>query len=233
MIELQKQNVLIDLVMQTKIKVLLVDDHEMVRAGIRQFLERSDKIEVVGEADDGLAAQDMIESQQPDVVLVDIKMPNMGGIELTRWIRERYDTMKILMLSAYDDDPYVMTAIQAGANGYALKNTSPVKLIDAVDAVYAGQSSLDPAIATKVMQYMMGGGDASQDSMATLSDREKEVLRHVASGLTNIEIGTLLNISPRTVQGHLAKIFNKLDVVSRTEAVTKAISMNLIQLDET
>ena len=203
----------------------------MVRTGIRQFLERSEKIEVIGEADDGIMAQHLIKKNRPDVVVVDIKMPNMGGLDLARWIRQHYADMKILMLSAYDDDPYVVTAIEAGANGYALKNTSPVKLIHAVEAVYAGESSLDPAIATKVMKYMMGGGSSEDVSNIHLSEREKEVLQHVAAGLTNIEIGKILSISPRTVQGHLAKIFNKFDVVSRTEAVTKALSLNLIQLN--
>ena len=215
--------------MSNKIQVLLVDDHAMVRAGIRQFLERSEKINVVGEADDGVAAQQMIQREHPDVVLVDVKMPRMGGIVLTRWIRERYEGMKVLVLSAFDDDPYVVTAIQAGANGYALKNTSPLKLIHAVEAVYAGESSLDPAIATKVMSYMVSGGP--EKSTIVLSDREVEVLREAAGGHTNIEIGEKLHISSRTVQGHLRKVFDKLGVYSRTEAVTKALSLRLIPLD--
>lgn len=215
--------------MDNKIQVLLVDDHAMVRAGIRQFLERSDNINVVGEADDGVAAQAIIECEVPDVVVVDVKMPRMGGIDLTRWIRSRYDGMKVLVLSAYDDDPYVVTAIQAGANGYALKNTSPLKLIHAVEAVHAGESSLDPAVATKVMSYMMNGG--SERSSVTLSEREVEVLREAASGRTNIEIGEKLHISSRTVQGHLRKVFDKLGVYSRTEAVTKAISLRLIPIE--
>ena len=216
--------------MEEKIQVILVDDHAMVRAGIRQFLERSDKIDVVGEADDGVAAQALIERETPDVVVVDVKMPRMGGIDLTRWIRERYPDMKVLVLSAYDDDPYVVTAIQAGANGYALKNTSPLKLIHAVEAVHAGESSLDPAIATKVMNYMTSGGQEA--TTINLSAREAEVLRAAAHGHTNIEIGSKLSISARTVQGHLSKIFDKLGVYSRTEAVTKAISHNLIKVDE-
>ncbi|MBV7339823.1 response regulator transcription factor [Chloroflexi bacterium TSY] len=215
--------------MNEKIQVILVDDHAMVRAGIRQFLERSERIEVVGEADDGVAAQMLINREIPDVVLVDVKMPRMGGIDLSRWIREHYADMKVLVLSAYDDDPYVVTAIQAGANGYALKNTSPLKLIHAVETVHAGESSLDPAIATKVMNYMMNAGQ--EPSPTALSEREIEVLHEAAHGHTNMEIGSKLNISARTVQGHLRKIFDKLGVYSRTEAVTKAISLNLITLE--
>lgn len=215
--------------MAKKIQVVLVDDHEMVRAGIRQFLERSDKIDVVGEADDGVAAQRLIEQHKPDVLVVDVKMPRMNGIDLTRWVREEHDDMKVLLLSAYDDDPYVVTAIQAGANGYALKNTSPLKLIHAVEAVFAGESSLDPAIATKVMKYMMNGGTGQNAPI--LSEREVEVLRLAADGHTNIAIGEQLHISSRTVQGHLSKIFDKLGVDSRTEAVTKAITLQLIPLE--
>lgn len=215
--------------MTDKIRVVLVDDHAMVRAGIRQFLERSKKVDVVGEADDGIAAQALIEQTIPDVALVDVKMPRMGGIDLTRWIRENFSDMKVLILSAFDDDPYVVTAVQAGANGYALKNTSPLKLIHAVEAVHAGESSLDPAIATKVMNYMMNAGQIPME--IELSERESEVLAEVARGRTNIEIGDHLNISGRTVQGHLRKIFDKLGVYSRTEAVTKAISLNILSME--
>ncbi len=213
--------------MSEKITVVLVDDHDLVRAGTRQYLERAQRITVVGEANDGLVAQAVIRKQRPDVILVDIKMPNQGGIELTRWVRANVPVVKVIVLSAYDDDPYIMAALEAGANGYVLKNTSPLKLIGAVETVAAGGSALDPAITTKVMGLLTG--NAKAEVSVDLTDREIEVLERTAKGLTNKAIGQELNISSRTVQGHLRKIFSKLDVNSRTEAVTKAMTLGLMQ----
>lgn len=209
-----------------KITVVLVDDHDLVRAGTRQYLERAKKIAVVGEASDGLQAQPIIREHCPHVILVDIKMPNQGGIDLTRWVRANSPATKVIVLSAYDDDPYIMAALEAGANGYMLKNTSPLKLINAVETVAAGGSALDAAITTKVMGLLTG---ARTEEVTELSEREIEVLQLTAKGLTNKEIGLKLHISNRTVQGHLRKIFTKLDVNSRTEAATKAISLGLMQ----
>lgn len=214
--------------MTEKISVVLVDDHDLVRAGTRQYLERSDTIEVVGEAEDGLSAQAVLIDAQPQVALVDIKMPNRGGIDLARWIRAELPKTKVIMLSAYDDDPYIMAALEAGANGYVLKNTSPKKLIRAVETVMEGGSALDPSIATKLMGLLVS--NQKGDDSAELSDRELEVLNLTAKGLTNKEIGARLHISNRTVQGHLRKIFSKLDVNSRTEAVTKAIALGLLDV---
>lgn len=216
--------------MSDKISVVLVDDHDLVRAGTRQYLERGKRIEVVGEADDGLTAQNVIQSQQPQVVLVDIEMPNHSGIDLTRWVSDAVPETKVIVLSAYDDDPYIMAALDAGAKGYVLKNTSPAKLIHAVETVAEGGSALDPAITTKVMGLLMNSRKEEGGVSAELSDRELEVLRLTAKGQTNREIGVQLNISNRTVQGHLRKIFSKLDVNSRTEAATKAISLGLMEL---
>lgn len=214
--------------MNDKITVVLVDDHDLVRAGTRQYLERSDSIVVVGEAEDGLMAHQVLLSTMPQVVLLDIKMPNQGGIDLARWVRATLPDTKIIMLSAYDDDPYIMAALEAGANGYVLKNTSPTKLIHAVEAVIEGGSVLDPSIATKLMGLLVSNRQTAVS--AEISDREREVLRLTAKGLTNKEIGSQLHISNRTVQGHLRKIFSKLDVNSRTEAVTKAIALGLLDL---
>ncbi len=213
--------------MSDKITVVLVDDHDLVREGTRQYLERSRTIEVVGEAADGRSAHQVIANTKPQVALVDIKLPDQSGIELTGWIRATLPETKIIVLSAYDDDPYVMAALEAGANGYILKNTSPAKLIHAVETVIEGGTALDPTIVTKLTGFLLGSqsGDSVQ-----LSEREQGVLQLTARGLTNKEIGSQLHISYRTVQGHLRKIFSKLDVNSRTEAVTKAIALGLLDV---
>ncbi|MCO5191514.1 MAG: response regulator transcription factor [Anaerolineae bacterium] len=216
--------------MTEKITVVLVDDHDLVRAGTRQYLERADSIAVVGEAADGFAAQRVIDDLRPCVVLVDIKMPNQGGIDLTRWVRRTLPQTKVIVLSAYDDDPYIMAALEAGANGYVLKNTSPAALIQAVETVIKGGSALDPAITTKVLGLLTSSRQGDEFS-AELSDRELEVLQLTARGLTNKEIGNMLHISNRTVQGHLRKIFTKLDVNSRTEAVTKAMALGILDVE--
>lgn len=211
-----------------KIKVVLVDDHSLVRAGIKDFLSRSDIISVVGEAKDGIEAQQIIKSKVPDVVLVDIQMPNLDGIELTAWIRQTYSNMKILILSSHDDDEYIMESIRAGANGYSLKNTSPAKLIDAITEIAANKAVLDPSIAIKVMN--LAKHDSSEKESFT--PRELQILQLLASGNTNKEIGITLFISSRTVQGHLSKVYTKLDVETRTEAAIKAIKIGLVKAND-
>lgn len=212
-----------------KIQVLLADDHAVVRAGIRQFLEQADDIDVVAEADDGEAAKTLIAAHQPDVAVLDIQMPEASGIEVTRWIRENQREVGVLILTAYDDDPYVMAVLQAGANGYVLKTASPAEIIRAVKDVHAGHSALDAAIMRKVMAQV--GSSATSISIEKLTDRETEVLTAVAQGYTNKAIGVQLGISDRTVQGHLAHIFNKLQASSRTEAVMRAVSLGWLSTD--
>ena len=212
------------------IRVVLVDDHSLIRAGIREFLSRALHINVVGEANSGQSAKEIIAQLTPQLLLIDIELPDITGIELTAWIRANYPSIKIIILSAHDNDDYIMAALQAGANGYSMKNTSPGKLIEAVDAVWANQSALDPSIATKVMGFAMGAGKPSP-SDSDLSERETQVLTLVARGKTNKEIGAQLFISGRTVQGHLSKIFSKLGVETPTEAVVKSASNRLIKIE--
>ena len=204
------------------IRVLLADDHAVVRAGIRQFLEQADDIDVIAEADDGEAAKRLIELHQPDVAVLDIQMPKASGIEVTRWVRANRRNVGVLILTAYDDDPYVMAVLQSGANGYVLKTASPREIIRAVRDVHAGNSALDATIVQKMLDQV--SASAQSQTVEKPTDREMEVLALVAQGFTNKAIGVQLGISDRTVQGHLAHIFNKLQAGSRTEAVMRAVS---------
>ena len=214
---------------QNKIRVLLADDHAVVRAGIRQFLEHANDIEVIAEAEDGEAAKNLIYQHKPDVAVLDIQMPEASGIEVTRWIRANQRDVGVLILTAYDDDPYVMAVLQAGANGYVLKTASPREIIRAVRDVHAGNSALDASIMQKMMAQV--ASDSRPQPVEKLTVRELEVLALVAQGFTNKAIGVQLGISDRTVQGHLAHIFNKLQAGSRTEAVMRAVSLGWIPAD--
>jgi two-component system, NarL family, response regulator LiaR len=213
------------------IRVVLADDHAVVRKGIRDFLEEDGDIQVVAEASDGEQAKQLIQTHQPDVVILDIRMPHATGIEVTRWVREQSPSVGILILTAYDDDPFIVAAIQAGANGYVLKNAEADQITAAVRTIYGGQSAVSPAITQKLMSHM-AGTTQPEKLVEPLTDREQEVLQLAASGLTNRGIGLQLKISDRTVQGHLASIYSKLHVGSRTEAVTTAIQLGLIQFPE-
>ena len=211
------------------IRVILADDHIVVRAGIRQILEHAGDIEVIAEADNGETAQDLVKNHHPDVAVLDIQMPKASGIEATRWIRANAKDVGVLILTAYNDDPYVMAVLQAGANGYVLKTASPEELIQAVRDVHEGKSALDASITQKLMAQLFKGQRIAQ--VEALTDREMEVLTLVAKGYTNKAIGVQLSISDRTVQGHLAHIFNKLQASSRTEAVMRAVSLGWIAHD--
>jgi DNA-binding NarL/FixJ family response regulator len=215
--------------MASTIRVLLADDHAVVRAGICQFLEKADDIEVIAEAGDGQEAMDLIAQLHPDVVVLDIQMPEASGIEVTRWVRQHHREVGVLILTAYDDDPYVMAVIQAGANGYVLKTASPEEIIQAVKDVHEGKSALDSEIVQKMVAQVSSG--VQEQPVDKLTERELEVLALVAQGYTNKAIGVQLGISDRTVQGHLAHIFSKLQSASRTEAVMRAVSLGWLPSD--
>ena len=209
-----------------KIRVLLADDHAIVRAGIRQLLEHSSDILVIAEASDGQTAQQMILKHNPDVAVLDIQMPKASGIEVARWVRNHQPEVGVLILTAFDDDPYIMAVLQAGANGYVLKTASPNELIQAVIDVHEGKSVLDASITQKLMTHLFSA--QFKPIVEELTPRELEVLSLAAKGFTNKAIGVQLQISDRTVQGHLAHIFNKLQTSSRTEAVMRAVSLGWI-----
>jgi len=210
------------------IKVILADDHAIVRAGIRRFLETNDRIQVIAETSNGRDMLDLLDSHKPDVVVLDIQMPVMNGIQTTREIRDRGNTVGILILTAYDDPPYVQALIRGGANGYVLKTAEPAEIIQGVLDVFDGRQVIDATLKDTMLEQT---GKSFGQSSADISEREIDVLRQAAAGLTNKAIAAELNISSRTVQNHLANIFVKLSVENRTEAVLKAIQMGVLKMD--
>lgn len=212
-----------------KIRVLLADDHHIVRAGIRQLLESAGDLQVIAEAGDGEEAQALIQKHKPDVAVLDIQMPKASGIEVTRWVRSHLPEVGVLILTAYDDDPYVMAVLQAGANGYVLKTAQADELIQSVRDVNEGKSTLDPSVTRKLMSNLFKRPEKT--IAEALTDRELDVLRLAAKGFTNKAIGVQLGISDRTVQGHLAHVFDKMQAASRTEAVMRAVSLGWISQD--
>jgi len=214
------------------IRVVLADDHAVVRKGIREFLEAEPDIAVVAEAIDGEQAVALVAEHRPDVVVLDIQMPQVGGVEATRRIKAEHPGVRVLILSAYDDDPYVSALLQAGASGYVLKTADSAELVQAVRAVHRGDSALDPSVTLRLVQQLATGRPlGTPTTIEALTEREIEVLRLVAQGLTNKAIGQSLGISDRTVQGHLANIYGKLNVGSRTEAVTEALKQGWITIE--
>lgn len=211
--------------LDNSIRVLIADDHSVVRTGIRQFLETSGDLSVIAEARDGQEAISMIQKDPPDVAVLDIQMPNKTGLEVTKWIRANGYTFGILILTAYDDEPYATGVLQAGANGYVLKTANPLEIIQAVRDVNAGRSVVDAIIAQKIINRVT---QKPTLPIQTLTSREAEVLNMVARGFTNKSIALKMSISDRTVQGHLAHIFDKLQAESRTEAVMKAVGLGWI-----
>lgn len=219
--------------MAEPIRVVLADDHAVVRKGIREFLEESGEIQVVAEAADGYEAVRLTGEHRPQVAVLDIQMPGMTGIEATRQIKAAFPATRVLILTAYDDDPYVFALLRAGADSYILKSAGSDDLVRAVKTTAGGGKVLDPEVAAKVVdQIASGRPGAAREQVEPLSERELEILRLAGKGLTNKAIGVELNISDRTVQGHLANIYGKLQVGSRTEAVTKALRLGWIVLDK-
>lgn len=211
------------------IRVILADDHAVVRKGIREFLEDEDDIFVVAEASDGPTAKALIQTHRPDIAILDIRMPGATGIEVTRWVRQEKLPVRVLIVTAYDDNPFVTAALQAGANGYVMKDADADQIIAAVRSVHHGQTALDPSV-TRILLGPASPATAGATLPEGLSEREGDVLELAARGLTNRAIGARLTISDRTVQGHLANIYAKLQVNTRTEAVTKAIQLGLFRL---
>ena len=215
------------------IRILLVDDHALVREGTRRLLETENDVQVVAEASSGEEAIEVARSLQPDIAVMDIAMPGIGGIEATRAIKKYCPETAVLILSAYDDEPYLLALLDAGAAGFLLKNVHGQELIQAIRAVARGESLLQPSIAEKMMRRLSARPDTTLRSTNVLSEREFDVLRLAARGLPNKEIAARMSLSIRTVHSHLANIFMKMQVGSRTEAVLLALRQGMISLQDT
>jgi NarL family two-component system response regulator LiaR len=217
-----------------KIKVLLAEDHVVVREGTRELIQREPDMEVTGEAGDGEEAVELAKKLQPDVVIMDISMPKLSGIEATKQIKELHPATAVLVLTAYDNDQYIFALLEAGAAGYLLKNVRGRELIDAIRAVHAGESVLHPAVARRVIEHLTfpTSSVAEKKTTESLSEREVEVLKLAAKGIGNEDIAQQLFLSPRTVQAHLGNIFNKLGVASRTEAVLYGLKRGWLTLED-
>lgn len=211
------------------IKVMLADDHNLVRKGIKQLLEFDGKIKVVAEVSDGEECLNQLEIVQPEVLLLDINMPNKNGMEVLEEIRKQKLSVKVLILTGHNEIEYVMKAIDIGADGYVLKESELTELVKAILAVTRGecyiQSNLIPALKNKLVS-----ANSDKDKIISLTKRELEVLVQVANGRFNKEIANILDISERTVKNHISNIFRKIDVVDRTQAAVFAIKNNLVKL---
>ena len=210
--------------MEQPVRVLIVDDHDMVRRGLAAFLMVTDDLELVGEAGDGQEAITLCGSLQPDVVLMDLIMPDMDGIAATQAIRKQYANIRVIALTSFKDQALVQKALQAGAISYLLKNVSADELAEAIRSAYAGQPTLAPEAAQALIQAAAQPQKMGHD----LTDREREVLALIVDGLSNVDIGDRLSISPSTVRFHVSNILAKLAVNNRAEAVAVAIKQKLL-----
>jgi NarL family two-component system response regulator LiaR len=216
------------------ISIVLGEDHLITRQGIRRLLEDERGLTIIGEASNGEEAVQLVTELKPDVVILDIAMPRLNGIEATRQIKLINPRTGILILSAYDDDEYVFALLKAGAAGYLLKSVSGDELIRAVKAIHKGEPVLDPAIAKKVMNYfkLPDKVPIMEEDTDHLSERELDIIKLAAKGLKNKDIADRLHLSYRTVEGHMRDVFNKLGVGSRTEAVLYGLKKGWFTLEE-
>ena len=212
------------------IRVLLADDHKLIRAGLRLVVDQQPDLSVVGEADDGRQAVDLAKTLKPDVVVMDIGMPNLNGIEAARQIREIRPDAAVVMLSMHSDESYVLRALSAGARAYLLKDSATTDLVQAIHAVVEGKSFFSPAVSKVLLQDYMRKLQRSgaEDSYDLLSPREREVLQLVAEGKSNKEIASLLNLSVYTVETHRAKIMQKLNLKGVPELILYAVRKGII-----
>jgi len=216
-----------------ELTVLIADDHPLVREALHRALDVEEDMKVVAEASDGEEAVKLASELKPDVVVMDIVMPKLNGIEATRRIKEIAPDTAILILTAYDDEEYVLGLLDAGAAGYLLKSARGRDLAGAIRAIRAGESVLHPNIIARLLKRATVTAVKENKAQGLLSERESEVLRLVALGMSNKEVAEELFLSQRTVKAHLTSVFNKLNVASRSEAIVKGLQWGLVTLENT
>ncbi len=211
------------------IKVMLTDDHALMREGIKHLLEFDGSIEVIEEASDGIECLQKLEKIHPDILLLDINMPEMNGIEVLEELKKREDPLKVLILTVHSEVEYLVKAVDIGANGYILKDSGSSELKQAINVIMSGESYIQPSLLPALNSRLINR-DVDQDKLQTLTKRELEILTQVAGGMFNKEIAVNLNISERTVKNHISNIFRKIDVSDRTQAAVFAIRNNIVKL---
>ncbi len=222
------------------IKVFIVDDQRLMREGLKTLIELEEGLEVVGMAENGEIALETISADPPDVVLMDIRMPVMNGVECTKIVRQRFPTVKVLILTTFDDDEYIIECLKYGAHGYLLKDLSADKLISSIKDVYLGNSILQPEIASKIISHVVDTNSLvkkatnlkaevkNDDDIIELSEREKEILRYMSRGMTNREISNTLFITEGTVKNYITGIYSKIGINDRTKAIIYATEKKYI-----
>jgi two-component system, NarL family, response regulator NreC len=216
-----------------KTRIVLADDHPVVRHGVRSLLQSDADLAVIGEASDGIETVQMVEKLQPDVLVVDLMIPGLNGLEITRQVRQRSPNTRIIILSMHANEPYVLEALKNGASGYVLKDSSGTDLIQAVRLVAAGQRYLSPPLSERAVEaYMMKSQETAFDAYEGLTDREREVLHLAAEGLSNPDIAGRLSISPRTVETHRANLMRKLGLKTQTDLIRYALKRGILPMEE-
>jgi len=218
--------------MTSPITILIIDDHEVVRKGVRSYLETLPDFQVVGEAGSGEEGVDMVAELIPDIVLLDLIMPGMDGVETTRHIKKISPRTQVVVLTSYHEDVHIFPALKAGAISYILKDMKMEKLVDALHRAYKGEVTLHPRVASRVLQNIRGEYDEEQPLFTDLTERELDVLKLIANGLTNSQIAEKLVISENTVKGHVSNILSKLHVADRTQVAVYAWQRGLVQRDQ-
>lgn len=215
------------------IKIILADDHTLIRAGLKALLSFSPEFEVIGEADDGLSAIHQVEEKHPDILILDLSMPNMSGIDCIKEIRSRGLNCHILVLTMYDDEEYIKEVMRSGADGYLLKKSADNELITAIHKIYNGKKYLNEAISETLIDSLLRSAPTKtdiSDPYILLSIREREVLRYLAKGFTNSEIAEILSLSPKTIDTYRSRIMNKLNIKKKSELVNYAMQHRLFNI---
>ena len=211
------------------ISVLVADDHGIVREGLRRLIESEEDVRVCSEAGDGREVLEQVEKHQPDVVVLDITMPRLGGLETLERLRSKHQNVKVILLSVHGDPPFIQSAISLGADGYVLKNGRAGEIVTAIRAVIKGGSYFSPAVAREIVEQLRQPKAAGNEPFTLLSGREREVLHLIADGLSAKEVATDLNISTKTVEAHRTSLMRKLGVRKATELVRYALRHGLIE----